>query len=283
MRWSTQFIKETTDALLRHYYLLQLPLRWLYGMAMGVFLFAANCSAAQSGWIPTPQQMVPPKPKQLVNDWAGLLTVQQQQMLERKLVAFSDSTSVQIAVLTLPELNGFDIAQLAFRIGDAWGIGGAQQDNGLLLLISKKERAVFIATGKGMEAVVPDVLAKRIVDYVLIPAFRNENYFAGIEQASAVIMALTRGEFVDELSSTERMEFWQTIVLILVVALFVLYLMRRMNRGGFIDRRGWHPRPWIDIGRAYTFWPRGGLGGGLGGFGGFGGGSFGGGGAGGRW
>ena len=131
------------------------------------FLFAVNTTArSQDHWRPTSQQEVPPKPNHLVNDLGDMLSPDEENSLEQKLVAESDSTSTQIAILTIEDLNGYDISSLAFKVGDAWGIGGPNQDNGLLILVSKNDHDVFIATGRGMEGPVPDVTAKKIVDNI---------------------------------------------------------------------------------------------------------------------
>lgn len=109
-------------------------------LAFILWLFTVCLCFAQPGWIPTNENPVPRKPDRLVNDWADILSDGEEEALESKLVAESDSTSTQIAILTIRQLNGFDIAQLSFKIGDAWGIGGPSQDNGVLILVSKDDR-----------------------------------------------------------------------------------------------------------------------------------------------
>jgi uncharacterized protein len=241
---------------------------------------------AQTGWIPTAENPVPAKPGQLVNDWADMLTPGEEQALERKLDAESDSTSTQIAVLTIPDLNGYDIAQLSFKIGDAWGIGGPSQDNGVLLTVSKKDREVFIATGKGMEGYVTDVLAKRIIENIILPDFRQGNFYEGLDQGTDVIIKLASGQFTDELPNQPQTKLPAAgvFIIIVIIIIFIWIINRfRGGGGGMINRRGFYPRPWLWGGGFGGGSFGGGFGGGGGGFGGFGGGSFGGGGAGGRW
>src|SRR5262249_16383046 len=115
-----------------------------------VFILIVNCqlsivnsAAAQAGWTPTSQNPVPKKPDHLVNDWAGMLSSSEANQLEQKLDRESDSTSTQIAILTIDDLNGYDVSSLAFKIGDAWGIGGPDQDNGVLILVVKNSHDVF--------------------------------------------------------------------------------------------------------------------------------------------
>jgi len=247
-------------------------------------LTITHAAFAQPGWIPTNENPVPRKPDRLVNDWADLLSSAEEEALENKLVAESDSTSTQIAILTIRQLNGFDIAQLSFKIGDAWGIGGPNQDNGVLILVSKDDREVFIATGKGMEGYITDVLAKRIIENIIIPDFRQGNYYLGLDEGTEAIIKLASGEFTNELQNGkgEGIPGAAVFVIIIIIILFIIFINRR-GGGGYINRGGWHPRPWLWGGGFGGGFGSRGFGGGGGGFGGFGGGSFGGGGAGGRW
>lgn len=258
-------------------------------LLLPVFLFSlVTTSRSQDHWRPTSNQEVPPRPNHLVDDLADMLSPDEENQLEQKLVAESDSTSVQIAILTIEDLNGYEIASLAFKIGDAWGIGGPHQDNGVLILVSKNDHAVFIATGKGMEGPVPDVTAKKIIDNIIVPNFRNEDYYAGLDQATTAIIKLAAGEFVDELQNKRSNNNFPFAVIPIIIFI-ILFIMSRINRGGggVISRRGFFPSPWLwgglgGFGGGGGF-RGGGGGGGGGGFGGFGGGGFGGGGAGGRW
>jgi len=136
-----------------------------------------------------------PDPPRLVNDFAGLLAPSEQQSLENKLVAFNDTTSSQIAVVTVNSLNGYDVSEYSFELAELWGIGQEGEDNGILILIAPMERRMFIATGYGVEAYVPDAIAKRIVEGTLKPNFRNKAYFTGIDQATNLLIGLLSGQF----------------------------------------------------------------------------------------
>ena len=264
----------------------QLSVRKL-SLAFSFWLLAFSFSFAQPNWIPTSENPVPAKPNQLVNDWADLLSPGEEEALERKLDAESDSTSTQIAVLTINELNGYDIAQLSFKIGDAWGIGGPSQDNGALILVSKNDREVFIATGKGMEGTVTDVLAKRIIESIIVPDFKDGSYYKGLDEGTEAIIKLASGQFTDEISNRPQSGPQAAgVFIIIVIVLVIIWIINRFRGGGggYINRRGWSRSPWIwGGGFGGGSFGGGGFGGGGGGFGGFGGGSFGGGGAGGRW
>ena len=143
-----------------------------------------------------PERPVPPR---LVNDIAGLFSQNEVAQLEKKLVWFNQQTSTQIAVITVKDLQGYDISDFAFRLGDKWGVGQKGFNNGIVILIKPKtpgeKGKIFIATGYGLEAVVPDAIAKRIVEAEILPEFRKNNYYKGIDSAINTLFALTKGEF----------------------------------------------------------------------------------------
>ena len=138
-----------------------------------------------------PESLLKQKPTQLVNDFTGTLTLDQRQALENKLVAFDDSTSTQIAVVIIPSLNGRDIADYNIELSRAWGVGGKESNNGIVLLIAKNDRKLNIATGYGVEGALPDITAKHIIDDIIRPNFKGDDYYRGInEGTSAIIQAV---------------------------------------------------------------------------------------------
>lgn len=229
-----------------------------------------------------------PSPPRLVNDLADLLSPEEEAALERKLVAYDDSTSTQFLIITLPDLGGWDIAEFSFAIGDAWGVGQEKIDNGLVITVSRDDRKVFMATGRGLEGPLPDVLCKRIVDQIMVPAFREGGFHAGIDRAVDAAILTIGGEFVQELQDDGGggpLPIGPIIILILVIAIIIAISAKNSGGGhGQIGRGGWGGGPVIWGGGHWGSSGGGGFGGGGGGgFGGFGGGSFGGGGAGGGW
>ena len=143
-----------------------------------------------------------PNPPKLVNDFTGFLKQGEQDALEQKLVQFNNETSTQIAIVIIPSLNRYDKSDYAFRIAEKWGIGQKGKNNGILILVKPKTPSekgeVFIATGYGLESVVPDAIAKRIVNVEVLPGFRAGNYFKGLDDATNTLISLTRGEFTAE-------------------------------------------------------------------------------------
>jgi uncharacterized protein len=239
-----------------------------------------------------------PNPPRLVNDFAGMLDRRAAEMLERKLDMFSDSTSTQIAIVTVPSLNGYDKSDYAQRLGEKWGIGAKGKNNGVLILIKPKTAdsrgEVFITTGYGLEGKLPDLTCSDIVNNEMLPSFRSGDYIGGISNAVSTIMSLTRGEFTaDEYG--RRMHGGQKKggmggIVIFVIILVIISIFRRT--GGMNNRHiGSSGLPfWMLMsmmnsggGSRGSWGDFSGGGGGGGGFGGFGGGSFGGGGAGGSW
>jgi len=233
-----------------------------------------------------------PQPPHLVNDLAGIMTPEQIQQLESRLVAFNDSTSTQIAVVTLKSLNGYTATEMAERIGNLWTVGQKKYNNGMVILIKPKtadERGdAAIATGYGLEGKLPDVVCKRIVEQVMIPAFKQNDYAAGIEAGTVTVMKFATGEYKDSTFGAKRSGKKSPIVPLIILIVMAIIVMR-----GFKGRGNHH-----SIGHNMPLWPflfmggLGGFGGGGenrggggfgGGFGGFGGGGFGGGGAGGSW
>ena len=235
-------------------------------------------------------EWLPERPNRLVCDYSGILSEEQADELERRLEAFSDSTSNQIVVLITPTIGGDDEDAAAQRVGERWGVGQAEFDNGLVILIKSKTPeedwgAVAIATGYGVEGALPDVYCKRIIDDQMLPALGDGDYYRAIVQALDVIEPAMRGEYnYEQYRKDSRREALQALLpLLLFFAVVIVLLVIHAKK---------HPDQWRGGGSgggSYLGGPVGGTwgsgtwgGGSGGGFGGFGGGSFGGGGASGR-
>jgi uncharacterized protein len=223
----------------------------------------------------------PPNPPRLVNDYTGTFSSGQVNAMEQKLVAYNDSTSTQILVLLVDDLQGYSIEQYATEIGHSWGVGQKGKNNGVVILVKPKkgdERGqVNISPGYGMEAYVTDATAQLIIEREMIPAFKEDDYYTGINNAVDVIIDLCSGKFTqDEYAEEEGIPGW--LRLLVIIALIII-ITRLNNRNGQSYSGGGHRTVWIPMGGF------GGGGGGFsgGGFGGFGGGGFGGGGASGSW
>lgn len=235
-----------------------------------------------------------PEPQRLVNDLADIFTSAQEETLERMLVAFDDSTSNQITVVTVNDLEGSSAAEYATGIGLEWGVGSEKFDNGIVILVKPKNSTsgqVFIAVGYGLEGAVPDAYAKRIINNEMIPHFMEDDYYEGVKEACITLMKLASGEISEPRESDEDDVALIIFIIVFIICLILILLIAAGNNNGGSGGSGGHrgrsvfTGPVITTGHNYGGWgsSSGGFGGGFGGFGGFGGGSFGGGGAGGSW
>lgn len=238
-----------------------------------------------------------PNPARLVNDRADLFTPAQSRVLEDSLVAFARTTSTQIAVVTLADLGNYTPSEMAFAIMDQWGVGQKGKNNGIVLLIKPRNAhgrgEVFIATGLGLEGVLPDGKVTRVIDRQMMPYLKAGNYFSAADAGCTALRAITRGEYTAD-SKAEDGELIAFGVAILVLVLVVVGVVaadkKNRKNGGPNDSSdggrggGGDALTWLILGSLLGGGrgPRSGGGfggGGGGGFGGFGGGgSFGGGG-----
>jgi uncharacterized protein len=237
-----------------------------------------------------PQRSNPPK---LVNDYTNTLTYEQTQALENKLVALDDATSSQIAVVIIETLNGTSIADYNLALLRKWGVGSKKNNNGIILLITKKEKKLDITVGYGLQGSLTDATAKSIIDDVIVPKFKGNDYYRGIDEGTDAIIKAVQGQYKEKREKGSGSGGGGSFLFIfLLIIIFLVLSNRGGGKGGgtFMSRRGQ-----TGIGDA-IFWNvllnSGGRGGGggwsggggdSGGFGGFGGGSGDGGGASGSW
>jgi uncharacterized protein len=215
-----------------------------------------------------------------VNDYAGLLPSARAQALEQRLAQFENETGHQIAVLTIPSLEDEDIEGFGIRVAENWKIGKKKFDNGAILMVAHKDKRLRIEVGYGLEGVLPDAIASRIINEVIVPRFQSGDFPGGIEAGVDAMIKITRGEALPEAqrrkpapSSLRRFPAALVLPLLLLGFWLVSALTPQRRRSAWSGRRG-----------TGGVFPGGFSGGGFGG-GGFsgGGGGFGGGGASGRW
>lgn len=239
-------------------------------------MFAALSMQAQT--IPDP--MSPPR---LVNDFAGIFDQGQKNDLEQILQAYDDTTSTQIYVVTVTDLQGYAPSDYATRLGEKWGIGQKGKDNGAVILIKPRignERGqVFIATGYGLEATLNDGRVGRIIDNYMLPYFASGDYYTGTQAAIRAMIGYLSGEFTDDGNNDEAPSAATIIINLLIVGFFIYIIYKTYKNGGkgSSGNRGGGGTFFPPIGGGGRFGGGGSFGGG---FGGGGGGRFGGGGAG---
>ena len=248
------------------------------------------------------QYKIPEKPKlqTSVYDYINLLNPSQKKGLENKLIKYSDSTSTQIVVAIINSTEGEYINYLGTKWAEQWGIGQAKEDNGIFILLAKGDRKIGINTGKGVEHLLTDALSKRIIERDIIPFFKRNDYYGGLNKASESIFKVMSGEYKGTRptpSSSDGFPIGLLFFLFIVFIIILIAISKNRRGGGGGNGRHYHDSTARDLleaiilsnsGRGGYRRNSGGFGGGGsfggGGFGGgFGGGSFGGGGASGGW
>jgi uncharacterized protein len=251
---------------------LELTPRWARGWVLlrclGVLLPALAAVAALVLTTAASALEVPPLEGR-VNDRAHLLSPRTEERLTATLEAYENKTGHQLAILTVPTLEGDPIEDFSIRVVEAWKLGRKGQDDGVLLLVAAKDKKMRIEVGYGLEGDLTDLEAGRIVNDIMAPLFRQGDFDGGILAAVGAILAQTGAEGLvpEQAAQPQRQSGHRRAGGSLPVILFVLTMLlvpmfgrRRWRRGGGIIFFG------------------GGFGGGYRGGGGFGGGGFGGGG-----
>lgn len=157
------------------------------GFALPLLLGLALAAGAQDA------QPIP-KLSARVTDLTGTLTAGQQSALEQKLAAFESAKGSQLAVLIVPTTQPETIEQYSIRVVDAWKLGRKGVDDGALLIVAKDDHRLRIEVGRGLEGVLTDALSNRIIDETIKPAFRQGNFYGGIDTGLEQMMKLIQGE-----------------------------------------------------------------------------------------
>ncbi|MES1215364.1 MAG: TPM domain-containing protein, partial [Bacteroidota bacterium] len=223
-----------------------------------------------------------PNPPRLVNDFTNTLTREQVEDLEHKLVAYDDSTSKQVVIVIIPTTNNYPIEDVALQqILRKWGVGNKEKNNGIVVLVAKDDHNVRIEVGYGLEGAIPDVTANHIIQGDMIPNFREDNYYRGLDLATDDIIKAASGEYkAPEGYNSGRGKKGLNPAFILIIFIIIWIILRSSGGrggGGMMSRRGyagwWIPMLFNGGGGG---WGGGGSSGGGGWSGGGGGGGFGG-------
>ncbi|MBO3117735.1 TPM domain-containing protein [Winogradskyella sp. DF17] len=256
-------------------------------------------------WMSNAQYEIPEKPEfqTSVYDYINLLSTAEKLQLENKLIRYSDTTSTQIVIAIINSTQGEYINYLGAQWAEEWGIGQAEEDNGIFVLLAKDDRKIGINTGKGIEYLLTDALSKRIIERDIIPYFKRGDYYGGLNRGTDAIFEVLTGAYSGTRSSGNATRFPFEILIFLLIIFIIFIIAISKSRGGGNNRgggKGFKDTSLLEaiilsnMGRgSYRRRSYGGFGGfggssgggfGGGGFGGgFGGGSFGGGGASGGW
>jgi uncharacterized protein len=156
-------------------------------------------------------------------DDAQLLTSVQEKMLTDWLVRHEDETTNQVVIVTVPTLQGLEIEGYGYQLGRHWGIGQADHDNGVLLIVAPEERKVRIEVGYGLEGALTDAESRIIIDRYLLPAFRTGDYGKGIEDAvPAILLQISGEDFAKEPSDQSGFTTLEWLVIIAMVMLLLV-------------------------------------------------------------
>jgi uncharacterized protein len=158
-----------------------------------------------------------------VTDVTGTLTRSQTTALENELAEFEARKGAQIAVLIVPTTEPETIEQYGIRVADAWKLGRKGVDDGAILLVAKKDRNLRIEVGYGLEGVIPDAVANRITDEIIVPFFKQGDYYGGIQAGVSRLIRLVDGEPLPPPSARDTSwAGWEQLVPFAFVAVFVL-------------------------------------------------------------
>ena len=235
---------------------------------------------------------IPEKPEfqTSVYDYAKVLSADEKAQLEEKLIRYSDSTSTQIVVITIESLKGEDIGILTPTWGQKWGIGGtAKNDNGVIILLAKAERKIWISAGYGLEDRLTAGIGGEITRNIIIPEFKAGSYYRGLDKGTDALFDVFKGKYKGERKQTKEKKF-PVLPIIIIVVIILMLISRNKNSGGNSGNSSGGPSL-LDViilsslagGRGSSGGFGGGSSGGGGFGGGFGGGGFSGGGSGGDW
>ena len=193
--------------------------------ALGLGLWQAS-SWAQTALVPVPDY------RAHVTDTARALADADRAALERQLANFETQRGTQIGVLIVPSTAPEDIADYSQRVADAWKLGRAGVGDGLLIVVAVQDRRVRIAPFKALEGAIPDVLAKRIIDQQMVPAFRRGDYAGGLRDALAQLQAHITGEALPEPAPArpqiDEFDIVEAAMLLLVAVPLVTHVLRQM-------------------------------------------------------
>lgn len=212
-----------------------------------------------------------------VNDYAGVMSQDQARALDAELAQFEQETGHQIAVLALPTLDGEDIEGFGIRVAENWKLGKKGFDNGVILVVAIKDRRLRFEVGYGLEGVLPDATASRIIRDYIVPRFRAQDYAGGIIAGIDAVMKVIRNEPLPDAArekgrntGSEVNSLFMFLITLTVFGVMAFASTANRRKNSMWATRGRHRGPTIF----------GGFGGGGFGGGGFGGGGFSGGGGG---
>ena len=165
-----------------------------------------------------------------VYDYADLLNPTEEKELENKLIRYSDSTTTQIVVITIDDLKGESIGLLTPRWAQEWGIGQEKEDNGILILLSKNDRDIWISPGYGVEDKLTAGINGELIRNIIIPEFKAGSYYNGLDKGTNAIIDVFKGKYKGTRKQHKGEDF--PLLPFIIIIVIVLILFSRNKKGG---------------------------------------------------
>ena len=185
-------------------------------------------------------EVIPPKPANYFNDYAGVVSKEAASRFNEQLAQFERDTSNQVVVAVFPKMQSDDdVAAYTQRVAHAWGVGQKDKRNGIVLFVFTQDRKMFIQVGYGLEGALPDITAFDITEYRIKPHFRNNDYQGGLAEGIDSILKATRGEYkgtgktVRERGREKGSTFIPNILLFFFFVMFLFFISRLRARRGY--------------------------------------------------
>jgi uncharacterized protein len=174
-----------------------------------------------------------PALKGYVNDYAGIISPAAKEKLATRMEAIEASDSTQIAIVTVNSLEGIPIEDFGIQLAEKWKIGRAKKDNGVLFIVSKGDKKMRIEVGRGLEGVLTDLRAGRIIDTIVRPRFQSGDFDAGFLEGTEAIISACRGEFKNDSpksSSKKGNGIGTPLILIMIAVYFAIVMLSTKSR-----------------------------------------------------
>lgn len=179
------------------------------------------------------QFTIPPKPdfQTSVYDYANLLNASEKASLEDKLIKYSDSTTTQIVVITIEDLKGEAVGVLATNWAHKWGIGQADKDNGVIILVAKNDKKISIRPGYGVDDRLVAGICGEIIRKVITPEFKAGSYYNGLDKGADAIIQVLKGKYKGTRIEDSNDDSIFPILLFIIIFVVIMIIALK-NKGG---------------------------------------------------
>ncbi len=167
-----------------------------------------------------------------VNDYASMISPEAEREINEKLALLEKNESTQVVVLTVDSLEGEPLEDFSIRVAEAWKMGQKEYDNGVLLLVAKKDRKVRIEVGYGLEGALTDLTAGRIVDNEMVPLFAKGSFDEGFVRGVDLIIATVKGEYSALQKERGSGGNGGAFLPVLIILMLIVYFYSQIPRGG---------------------------------------------------